>query len=170
MMMTLSRLGWHRVARCALVVVGVGATGLPTRAATRGPAVPPLPGWIAGCWEARTATDTLEEYWTAPRGGMMLGVSRLVHAGAVVEYEEDRIERRDARIVFVSQPSSESKREYAEIEAMPNEVRFDSPGDVAEQIRYERRADTLRVRFSRRASGTVEGVESPMTLVACPHT
>jgi hypothetical protein len=35
-------------------------------------------GWLAGCWELRTPTRTVEEYWMRPRGGTMLGMGAMV--------------------------------------------------------------------------------------------
>jgi hypothetical protein len=128
---------------------------------------PALPAWLAGCWEARTTTDTLEEYWGVPRAHMMLGVSRLVHRDSLVTYEQNRIEIRDSRIILLSQVAAEPLREYSSVDVSPSIAVFDSPGAVRERIVYRRRADTLHVRFEHRGSGMERGVEDLMTRVNC---
>jgi hypothetical protein len=35
-----------------------------------------LPDWMAGCWVAETEVEWVEECWTPPRGGIMLGTNR----------------------------------------------------------------------------------------------
>lgn len=59
----------------------VSATGAETVAQ-------PLPGiervgWLQGCWEAGSPERTVEEYWMAPRGGSMIGMSRTIAAAAL---------------------------------------------------------------------------------------
>lgn len=132
------------------------------------PRTPSLPAWLAGCWAARTPSDTLEEYWTVPRGGVMLGISRLVHNDSLVSYEQNRIEVRDTSLAFVSNELNERIEEYLAVDQAPDIIAFETPGSVAkERIRYRREANTLRVRFARRANGKEQGVEEPMTLVSC---
>ena len=44
-------------------------------------------GWFQGCWRMSAPGRVIEENWTAPRGGSMLGVSRTVRGDSLVEYE-----------------------------------------------------------------------------------
>lgn len=128
---------------------------------------PSLPAWLAGCWEARTATDTLEEYWGVPRARVMLGTSRLTHRDSLVTYEQNRIEARGARLVLVSQVATEPVREYASVNAWPDTAVFELPGELTERIVYRRHADTLRVRFEHRGAGMERSVEDLMTRGKC---
>lgn len=43
--------------------------------------------WLAGCWEARSARRSVEEYWMSARGGSMLGMGRTVRSDTLVDYE-----------------------------------------------------------------------------------
>jgi len=43
--------------------------------------------WLQGCWQLEASGRTVEEHWMAPRGSSMLGVSRTVRGGDLVEYE-----------------------------------------------------------------------------------
>ena len=150
------------------------ALGLSLCSAYREAASPPrprlsaLPAWLAGCWAARTSSDTLEEYWTVPRVGVMLGVSRLVHNDSLVSYEQNRIEAHGTGLAFISQILNQPAREYVAVEGGSNIVTFEAPGEtVNERIRYRRDANTLWVRFERLGKGNEQGVEEPMTLVSC---
>ena len=128
-----------------------------------------LPRWLAGCWEAQTSSDTLEEYWMTPRAATMLGVARLVRRDSVITVEQNRIEQHANSVVLVSFPSAGPHKQYLGIELNSHIARFESRDSVAEQIRYERQGDTLLVRFSQRDAGGIRDVEQPMTAVACPH-
>ena len=38
--------------------------------------IPALPAWMAGAWQQEGANGAwAEEYWTQPRGGMMIGAA-----------------------------------------------------------------------------------------------
>ena len=134
-----------------------------------GIAEPALPGWMAGCWLARSATDTLEEYWTVPRASTMFGIARLVHKDSLITYEQNRIEIRGGRLMFISNVEAEPSKEYTAIQLAPNQVIFDGRQNIGERIRYRRNGDTLRVRFARYRDSTESGVEEPMRLVRCEH-
>ena|SRR5690242_10738111 len=156
--------------RISLVVATLAATLLAGRVVPQispTPGAPPLPAWLAGCWEARTTTDTLEEYWGLPRARLMLGVSRLTHGDSLVTYEQNRIEIRDSRMVFVSQVVNEREREYVALSVAPGAAVFELPGETAERIVYRRHADTLRVRFEHRGAGMERSVEDLMTRGNC---
>lgn len=56
---------FHRVA--ALLVVATVAHAQPTARPTASLA------WLAGCWEMRAGRRVVEEQWTAPAAGVLLG-------------------------------------------------------------------------------------------------
>jgi Domain of unknown function (DUF6265) len=126
-----------------------------------------LPAWMAGCWQARTATDTLEEYWSLPRGSQMLGLSVLVHGESLMTYEQNRIVLRGSQIVLISQERAESAKEYIATDVSKNLAVFDLAETRSERIRYRRSGDTLRVRFARRFDGADHGVEDKLTRINC---
>lgn len=156
----------------SVLVVGLGLAIARAQVAytdQRRPTPAHLPGWLAGCWEAHTPSDTLEEYWMTPRAATMLGVARLVRGDSVVTYEQNRIEVRGNRTVLVSISSTRPGRQYAATELDSRIARFESRDSVTERVRYERRGDSLFVRFSYHDGGGNRDVEQPMTAVVCPH-
>ncbi|HEV2746841.1 MAG TPA: DUF6265 family protein [Allosphingosinicella sp.] len=52
------------------------AAGSPAMAQEMAPFTVDSLGWMSGTWVGETRTGWAEEHWTAPRGGMMLGLSR----------------------------------------------------------------------------------------------
>lgn len=63
--------------------------------------------WLQGCWELKAADRSVEEMWSAAKGGSMIGISRTVRDGKLAEYEmvvlrERAIGSRTTRIPQVS--------------------------------------------------------------------
>jgi hypothetical protein len=68
---------------------GIVAATLFILAAAPAPAVPPAGqdavaelAWLAGSWSGETGGLAMEEHWTAPSGGALLGMHRDVKSGA----------------------------------------------------------------------------------------
>ena len=51
--------------------------------------------WLAGAWVGTRGKSSIEERWSPPLGGAMLGVSRTVKGGAMVAFEYLRVVERD---------------------------------------------------------------------------
>src|SRR5687767_3719967 len=50
-------------------------------------------GFLAGCWRATEADGAVvEESWSLPAGGLMLGWSRTLRPGRAAQFEQLRIE------------------------------------------------------------------------------
>src|SRR5262245_30801630 len=80
-----------------LVTSGAGAAAPPVPPPASAPAAgapsttAPLTidrvAFLQGCWEQVSERQTVEEQWTAPRGGMMMSVGRTVRDGRLVDFE-----------------------------------------------------------------------------------
>lgn len=107
-------------------------------------------GWMAGDWETRDATSYVEEHWTRPAGGAMLGNSRTIKNGKMVEFEFLRIEARVDGIFYVPQPSGKPPVDFKFTPTTSNEAVFVNPGhsDHLKKIIYRKNADgTLTARI-----------------------
>ena len=63
--------------------------------------------WIAGDWQnAPGGRAQIEEHWTNPAGGTMMGMSRTVAGDKTVEFEYLRIEQRADGIYYVAHPKA----------------------------------------------------------------
>ena len=109
--------------------------------------------WLAGCWELRPPDRVVEEQWTRPRGGLMLGVGRTVRGDSLVEYEQVRIFERGGRLVYGANPRARRPRSSRAPQLSDSAVTFENLGhDFPQRVMYRRSgADSL--------VGRVEGTE-----------
>ena len=126
--------------------------------------------WLAGCWEMQRGTRTSVEMWMAPAGGLMLGASRTVADGKVLEFERMQLAERDSGLVYTALPSGQSEASFPS-------VAVDESGFTVENLQHDfpqriiyRRAGTdslvARIEGPGRNGGT-RGVDFPMRRIAC---
>ena len=93
--------------------------------------------WLAGSWQLEASGQRVEEYWTAPNGGAMLGLSRTVAHGKQVEFEFLRIEQRGDTLVYIAQPGGRPPTEFKLERTDGTEWIFANPAhDFPKKIRY----------------------------------
>ena len=99
--------------------------------------------WMSGQWQ--TADGNTEESWTAPRGGMMLGVGRTTRDGIVREFEFLRLQAgADGVPVYWGSPNGATPVGFRLSQAGPATATFDNPAhDYPQRIRYRRDGDAL---------------------------
>ena len=98
--------------------------------------------WLAGAWRMEKPGKVIEEQWTTPAGGIMLGVGRTIANGKAVEFEFLRIEQRGDSLVYVAQPGGQPPTDFKLESATENEVVFANPQhDFPKKVRYTRNAD-----------------------------
>jgi len=86
--------------------------------------------WLAGAWvgtRGEGGAVSIEERWSPPLGGAMLGVSRTVSRGSMRAFEFLRIVERDGGLVYVAQPGGAPPTEFALTELGPTRAVFDNP-------------------------------------------
>jgi hypothetical protein len=83
--------------------------------------------WMAGCWGARSANRVAEEYWMAPAGGLMLGMSRTVVRDTVREFEQLRIELVKGTPTYIAHPSGQHEASFPAIAVSDTAVWFANP-------------------------------------------
>ena len=101
--------------------------------------------WLAGAWvgtRGAEGTTSIEERWSPPLGGAMLGVSRTVSRGAMRAFEFLRVVERDGGLVYIAQPGGAEPTEFVLTELTTTRAVFDNPRhDYPKRIVYERAAD-----------------------------
>jgi hypothetical protein len=127
-------------------------------------------GWLAGCWEQTAGTRVVEEQWTRPRGGLMLGVGRTVRGDSLIEYEQVRIFERGGRLVYGANPSGQTPAEFESTLLSDSAVTFENVGhDFPQRVMYRRAgSDSLTARVEGISRGKLRGVDFPYARVACP--
>lgn len=152
-------------------LVGIGALALTVVAAARtAPQVSALErvGWMAGCWEQRSARGTVEENWMAPRGGGMLGVSRTVRGDTLSAWEFLLIRERAGRLAYLANPSGQTPTVFLASTVSDTAVIFENPRhDFPQRIGYERRADSLLAWIEGTRDGQTRRIPFPYARVRC---
>ena len=99
--------------------------------------------WLAGSWRTERTGRVTEEQWMAPSGGTMLGMSRTVMKGRVVEYEFMQIrEGPGGTLFFIARPSGQPEAAFQLLSLEDNGVIFEnSAHDFPQRILYTREAD-----------------------------
>ena len=127
---------------------------------------PPRPAidaaaWLAGCWVQESATRRIDEQWMAPHGGAMLGMSRTVANGRVVEWEFLQIRQTDSGLAYVVKPSGQPEATFLLASAAEGELRFENAAhDFPQRIIYRRQPDaTLLARIEGTRDGKQRAVD-----------
>jgi hypothetical protein len=131
-------------------------SGQPTSAATQPAALKPARAtiadvaWIAGTWAGGGGAVSLEERWTPPAGGAMLGVSRTIKQDRMIAFEFLRIIERNGGLLYVAQPNGVAPTEFTLTSFDADSATFENPAhDYPKIIRYGKKPDgTLEARIS----------------------
>jgi len=116
------------------------------------PAAAPLPSgvaahigdanWITGVWREARAELRVEEFWTPPAGGQMLGAGRGLRGGKLEFFEHLRIEERGSTLVYVALPFGTGATEFVLRSRTPHEMLFENLAhDYPKRIRYRLESD-----------------------------
>jgi len=139
-------------------------------------AVPALAGdvdklaFMSGCWAVQMGPLTIEEQWSRPAGGIMLGASRTLKADKAVFHEFIRIEEREGAILYTPRVGGSSKPvSFKLLQVTANEVVFENPAhDFPQRIIYRRTADGLPARIEGTKNGKTMAEDFPYKRVNCP--
>ncbi|HLL31885.1 MAG TPA: DUF6265 family protein [Allosphingosinicella sp.] len=120
----------------AAVLAMAASTGFSTT-------LPPAPDlrWLSGHW-LHTGPEAAwaEEYWTRPRGDMMLGTGLAGKGREVKSFEYMRIQG----VTFWGSPQGQAPVPFRLVERGPRSVSFENPKhDYPTRISYRRQGKTL---------------------------
>jgi len=100
--------------------------------------------WMAGNWQtAPGARAQIEEHWTKPAGGSMIGMGRTIVGAKTVEFEFLRIEERGNEIFYVASPNGQSPgTDFKLTRLSAQEAIFENPNhDFPKRIIYRKNSD-----------------------------
>lgn len=102
--------------------------------------------WLAGAWVGTKGAEgktSIEERWSPPLGGAMLGVSRTVSSrGTMTAFEFLRIVEIDGGLVYKAQPGGAPPTEFVLTELSTTRAVFENPRhDFPQRIVYEHSAE-----------------------------
>ena len=97
----------------------------------------PLLHWMTGSWAASIDGVEMEEHWTTPRAGMMLGLHRDVFASGKGFFEFLRIEDGPEGPVYLASPMGREATPFRMIEIGDRRAVFANPeNDFPDRITY----------------------------------
>jgi hypothetical protein len=100
-------------------------------------------GWLAGQWRLERAGRVTDEHWMAPAGGVMLGMSRTVSKGRVLEHEFLQIrEGPGGDVFYVALPSRQKETAFKAVAQTDTDVVFENKEhDFPQVIGYSLKPD-----------------------------
>ena len=132
--------------------------------------------FMTGCWEQKGVRATVEEHWTRPAGGAMLGIGRTIRhyatGDSTTSYEFTRIIERNDKLVFVAQPSGQATADFTEEIVTDSSVTFANPThDYPQSVSYARRgSDSLYARTDGNIGGKNRRIEFKYARRSCDRT
>jgi hypothetical protein len=125
--------------------------------------------WLQGCWERRDGDRVVEERWTAPRAGSMLGVGRTTRGEKLVEHEYIVLTERDERLAYEAHPSGQATTTFMSRPISGREVVFEDPAhDFPQRVGYRGSGtDELLAWIEGTVNGKPGRVEFPYRRVGC---
>ena len=119
--------------------------------------------WMAGDWQSERGQAHIEEHWTQPAGGTLLGMSRTVAGDKTVEFEFLRIEKRPEGVFYVAQPGGRPPTDFKLVAVEQRRAVFENlQHDFPQRISYQKKADgTLVARIEGDVGGKVKAIEFP---------
>jgi len=106
--------------------------------------------WLAGDWGSEVAGEWVEEHWTTPRGGLMLGTNRSGKGDRASAFEFLRIQAdSQGKPVYWAQPGGAPPVAFAAVKITANEAVFANPEhDYPKEVSYRRSGDVLIARIA----------------------
>jgi hypothetical protein len=126
----------------ALAVILVPSASMQSAINAYNPKIADL-AWMSGDWQtAAGGRAQIDEHWTLPAGGTMLGVGRTIAGDKTVEFEYLRIEQRANGIFYVASPQGRPATDFKMTRLSGQEVVFENPEhDFPKRIIYKKNAD-----------------------------
>lgn len=110
-----------------------------------------LPGWIAGAWELQSDGAWGDEFWTPPRGGIMIGSGRVGSGEKLGSFESMRIgPDEEGKLAFWAFPQwSETPSKFPMVKQTDSEIVFENAAhDYPQRVRYWREGKLLKAEIS----------------------
>jgi hypothetical protein len=99
----------------------------------------------------------------------MLGMSRTVRDGKLLEYELIVLREQDGRLAYHAHPSGQASAVFLSTSVTESSALFENPEhDFPQKVGYRRAGDALVAWVEGTAGGKVRRVEFPYRRVPCP--
>lgn len=113
--------------------------------------------WLTGCWEGRQGDAILEEIWSKPGGGSMLGLSRTVKESRTTSFEFMQFREEKGSLVFLPQPQGGTRVPFPLKDSFAGRLTFENKEhDFPQRVIYEQKGKGLLLAA---IEGTYKGKE-----------
>ena len=113
--------------------------------------------WLSGCWEGRQGEAIIEEIWSKPGGGSMLGLGRTVKGDRTASYEFMQFREQAGSLVFMPQPQGGTRVSFPLKDSFGGRLTFENKEhDFPQRVIYERKGPGLLLAA---IEGTYKGKE-----------
>lgn len=167
-----------RLAARAGVVAAALVSGLPGMARGQSDEVASVSAtleaavWLAGCWriESPDGQSVAEEQWMAPRGGLMVGMSRSIRGGEAQGYELLTIRIEGGTLVYHAVPSGQHPTDFRARRVDDGRLEFvNAAHDFPQKIVYTQTGhDQAEAAVFGEADDSEPAFTIPYQRVACP--
>ena len=124
--------------------------------------------WLSGCWEGRQGDAVLEEIWSKPGGGSMLGLGRTVKANRTVSSEFMQFREENGNLVFLPQPQGGERVSFALKDSFGGRLTFENKEhDFPQRVIYEQKGKELLATIEGTYKGKQEREDYLMRRVRC---
>ena len=125
--------------------------------------------WLSGCWQGREGNAVIEEIWSKPSGGSMLGLGRTVKANRTVSFEFMQFREENGSLVFLPQPGGGTRVSFPLKDSFAGKATFENlKHDFPQRVIYERKGKELMwASIEGMQNGKAERQEFVMHKVRC---
>ncbi len=125
--------------------------------------------WLQGCWRAESSARVIEENWTAPRGGAMIGISSTVRGDSLAEYELVFLRWAGGVLTYEAHPSRQAVTTFTAREQTDSTIVFADPThDYPQEVGYRSvGSDSLIAWIDGQLNGKPRRVEFRYKRVKC---
>ena len=156
----------------AIYPIGLVAAALLAAASAGGPQRAGIQraAWLQGCWETTSGQRTTEEHWMAPRGDSMIGMSRTVREGRLVEFELVVLREQGDRLAYEARPAGQVPTVFLSKIVSDSTAVFENPEhDYPQTVGYQREnPDSMLAWIEGTDRGQARRVDSRYRRAACP--
>lgn len=155
------------VAAAALLTVALFAGSLPGCARRTHGSINGL-AWLSGCWGGKGEEGIVDEQWSRPAGGSLVGTSRIVRGDRTVSAGFLEIREATEGLVLTVHPLGQPAVSYRLKSSGRTSAVFENPAhDFPRRIVYQRKGGNLTVRAEGDDSGRRRAIRLKLKKTAC---
>ncbi|MBO6522336.1 MAG: hypothetical protein JJ971_00795 [Balneolaceae bacterium] len=104
--------------------------------------------WMNGYWTQEKNGTSVEELWTTPDGGIMLGVNRSIYTNGRSSFEFFRIIETQGKVLYMASPGGQAPTSFTLTEVSSKKVVFENmEHDFPQRVIYSRNGNSLTARI-----------------------